>query len=165
MYIQRGIMEKRITGLNNLVLAGFTALLLLSGCATTPVAATSKNTTPQQLILQNRKDEAMQEFVMHTDINAVDEDGNTVLHVAAKVDDPELVTYFIFKGADPELKNQDGDSPLHVAIKNNSLEAAKALTSVSSTIFSRDSEGITALDRGISVNDAYYDIFITTKTD
>ena len=59
-------MEKRITGLNNLVLAGFTALLLLSGCATTPVAATSKNTTPQQLILQNRKDEAMQEFVMHT---------------------------------------------------------------------------------------------------
>ena len=156
-------MEKRITGLNNLVFAGFTALLLLSGCATTPAASNSKEITPQQLILQNRKEEAMQEFVMHTDINAVDDDGNTVLHVAAKVDDADLVTYFIIKGADPELKNLDGDTPLHVAIKNNSLEAAKALTAVSSTIFSRDSEGITALDRGLYANDAYYDIFITTK--
>ena len=54
-------MEKRITGLNNLVFAGITALLMLSGCATTPAASNSKETTPQQLILQNRKEEAMQE--------------------------------------------------------------------------------------------------------
>ena len=60
MYIQRGIMEKRISGFKTITFAGFTALLLLSGCATTkPVA--SKN-TPQQLIMQNRKAEAMQEF-------------------------------------------------------------------------------------------------------
>ena len=39
-----------------------------------------------------------------------------------------IVTYFIFKGADPELKNLDGDTPLHVAIKNNSYDAAKALS-------------------------------------
>ena len=154
-------MEKTKTGFKIYALTGFTALLLLSGCASTkPVAAKS---TPQELIMQNRKDEAMQEFALPTDINAVDEDGNTVLHVAAKVDDPDLITYFIFKGADPELKNFDGDTPLHVAIKNNSFEAAKALSSVSSTLFSRDNEGVTALDRGLLVNDAYYDIFITTK--
>ena len=98
-------MEKRISGFKTITFAGFTALLLLSGCASSkPVA--SKD-TPQQLILQNRKTEAMQEFVMPTDINAMDENGNTVLHVAAQVNDAELVTYFIFKGADPELKNYD----------------------------------------------------------
>ena len=151
-------MNRKKSYLNFCALAG---IILLTGCAS---SKPESKLTPQQLIMQDRKAEAKQEFVMPTDINAADEDGNTVLHVAAKIDDEELVTYFIFKGADPELKNHEGDTPLHVAIKNNSLRAAKALSFVSSTLFSRDSEGITALDRGLLTDDAYYDIFITTKS-
>ena len=143
-----------------LKICAYAGLILLSGCAS---AKPESKLTPQQLIMQNRKAEAKQEFVMPTDINAADEDGNTVLHVAAKIDDDELVTYFIFKGADPELKNHDGDTPLHVAIKNRSLRAAKALSAVSSTLFSRDAEGVTALDLGLLSDDSYYDLFITTK--
>ena len=135
-------------------------LIIFSGCAS---SKPESKLTPQQLIMQNRIAEAKQEFVMPTDINAADESGNTVLHIAARIDDEELVTYFIFKGADPELKNFDGDTPLHVAIKNNSRKAAKALSAVSSTLFSRDSEGVTALDRGLLADDSYYDLFITTK--
>lgn len=150
-------MNRRKSYLKSCALAGF---ILLSGCAS---SKPESKLTPQQLIMQNRKAEAKQEFVMPTDINAADEDGNTVLHIAAKIDDEELVTYFIFKGADPELKNHDGDTPLHVAIKNNSKRAAKALSAVSESLFSRDSEGITALDRGLYSDDEYYDIFITTK--
>ena len=149
-------MDRKKSYLEILSLAG---LFIFSGCASKPVS----KLTPQQLIMQDRKAEAKQEFVMPTDINAADESGNTVLHVAAKIDDEELVTYFIFKGADPELKNHDGDTPLHVAIKNNSFKAAKALFVVSSTLFSRDSEGVTALDRGLLTDDSYYDMFITTK--
>ena len=140
------------------VLAGF---FVIDGCTSAP--ANSK-LTPQQLIRQNRIDEAKQEFAMPSDINAVDEDGNTVLHIAAQVDDADLITYFIFKGADPELKNLDGDTPLHVAIKRNSFNAAKALSAVSSTLFSRDGEGMTALDMGLMTNELYYDMFITTKS-
>ncbi len=150
-------MNRKKTYLNFCALAGF---ILLTGCASTKPES---KLTPQQLIMQNRKAEAKQEFVMPTDINAADEDGNTVLHIAAKIDDEELVTYFIFKGADPELKNHDGDTPLHVAIKNQSFRAAKALSAVSSTLFSRDSEGRTALDLGLLSDDSYYDLFITTK--
>ena len=153
-------MDRNNSGFENLLFAGLAGLLLFSGCASKPAATKS---TPQELILQNRKAEAMQEFVMPTDINAADEDGNTVLHVAARVDDVELITYFLFKGADPELKNLDGDTALHVAIKNNSFEAAKALAAVGNTLFSRDNEGITALDCGLNANDEYYDIFITPK--
>ena len=149
-------MDRKKSYLEILSLAG---LFIFSGCASKPVS----KLTPQQLIMQDRKAEAKQEFVMPTDINAADESGNTVLNVAAKIDDEELVTYFIFKGADPELKNHDGDTPLHVAIKNNSFKAAKALSAVSSTLFSRDSEGVTALDRGLLTDDSYYDMFITTK--
>ena len=150
-------MNRKKTYLNFCALAGF---ILLTGCASTKPES---KLTPQQLIMQNRKAEAKQEFVMPTDINAADEDGNTVLHIAAKIDDEELVTYFIFKGADPELKNHDGDTPLHVAIKNQSFRAAKALSAVSSTLFSRDAEGRTALDLGLLSDDSYYDLFITTK--
>ena len=162
-------MDRNKSRFENLVLAGIAGLILLSGCASTkPAVKETKNPkaskqTPQQLILDNRKEEAMQEFAMPVDINAMDEDGNTVLHVAAKVDDANLITYFIFRGADPELKNHEGDTPLHLAIKNDSMQAAKALSAVSSTLFSRDAEGVTALDRGLIANDAYYDIFITTK--
>ena len=136
-------------------------LIFLTGCASTPT--TTSKLTPQQMLLQNQIDAAKQEFATPADINAADEDGNTVLHIAAQLDDAELVTYFMFKGADPELKNHDGDTPLHVAIKCNSLNAAKAISSVSSTLFSRDGQGMTALDLGINTNEAYYDIFITTK--
>ena len=150
-------MNRKKSYLNFCALAGF---ILLTSCAS---AKPESKLTPQQLIMQNRKAEAKQEFVMPTDINAADEDGNTVLHIAAKIDDEELVTYFIFKGADPELKNFEGDTPLHVAIKNHSMRAAKALSAVSSTLFSRDSEGVTALDRGLLADESYYDLFITTK--
>ena len=43
------------------------------------------------------------------------------------------------------------------------MQAAKALSAVSSTLFSRDSEGVTALDRGLLADESYYDLFITTK--
>ena len=147
-----------------LIVAG---LLFVSGCASAPKKTTNNDTsaklTPQELLKQNRIEEAKQEFIMPSDINAVDEDGNTVMHIAAQINDAELISYFIFKGADPELKNYEGDTPLHVAIKNDSIDAAKAISSASNTLFSRDSEGYTALDLGLARNDAYYDIFITTK--
>ena len=149
-------MDRKII-LASSVLAG---IFVIAGCASAPV---NTKLTPQQMIRQNKIDEAKQEFAMPADINAVDEDGNTVLHIAAQVDDAELITYFIFKGADPELKNNDGDTPLHVAIKHGALNAAKALSAVSSTLFSRDGEGITALDLGLMKDELYYDIFITTK--
>ena len=115
-------MDRKKSLFENLAFAGLTGLLLFSGCASKPV---STKQTPQQLIMQNRKAEAMQEFVMPADINAADENGNTVLHIAAMVNDADLVSFFIIKGADPELKNFEGDTPLHVAIKNYSYEAAK----------------------------------------
>ena len=101
---------------------------------------------------------------MPSDNNGIDEDGNTVLHLAAKINDPDLITFFMIKGADAELKNYESNTALHVAIENDSFEAAGALITMGANIFSRNANGITALDLAVTKNPNYYDIFVTTKT-
>ena len=47
--------------------------------------------------------------------------GNSYLHLATKGNYAELVKYFIEKGADINKKNKDGNTPLHLALKNKNL--------------------------------------------
>lgn len=53
------------------------------------------------------------------DINAVNDNGNTALHMAAFNNRPEMVKYLLEHGADPSLRNKDGvfsgDTPLDQA--------------------------------------------------
>ena len=121
--------------------------------------------TPLELLKRGEKDLAKDKFLLPHDINATDTDGNTVLHLAAEIDDDALIAYFVTKGANTELKNKKGDTPLHVAINNDSFKAAKSLAimGVGENLFARNGDGITALDLGLQKNRKYYDIFITTK--
>ena len=78
-----------------------TAVFLLAGCASAP-----KQQSIQELIMQGRYDEAKDLFKNKTDINAIDADGNTALHVAARVNEADLVSFLIIKGADTEIKHR-----------------------------------------------------------
>lgn len=135
--------------------------LLITGCASTKQ---EEKLSPLELMKQNRVDEARSQFLLSVDINELDEDGNSVLHLAAKRNDADLCTFFMIKGADPALKNNEGDTPLLIAVKKNAVDAAKAITSMdANTLFDRDSEDKTALDIALASSDIYYDLFITTK--
>ena len=121
----------------------------------------TKKQTPHQLIREKDYDAAMMEFDV-PQINEPDENGNTVLHLAAEINNTNLISFFIAKGADPLLKNNDGDIPLHVAIKKRSFEAARILSTVSAeSLFSRNNDDFTAIDLGFQTDDAFYDIFIS----
>lgn len=146
-----------ITAISTLI----TAHLFLS-CQTTQIAWSPDS--PQALIKAGKIEQAKSKFQTPNDINSIDADGNTVLHMAAMINDADLITYFMIKGADPELKNNAGDTPLHVAIQYEAYDAAKTLAAMGANIFARNSEGITALDSGLSTSSAYYELFITTKT-
>ena len=78
-------------------------ILLLAGCSTTK----SEKTSIQALIKQGKIDEAKSFFLTKSDINEQDEDGNTVLHAAALINDEDLVTFLIIKGANKEIKNYE----------------------------------------------------------
>ena len=46
------------------------------------------------------------------DIHAQTDEGNTPLHWAAEHGQPEAITALLDRGADPQIKNNDGDRPV-----------------------------------------------------
>lgn len=120
--------------------------------------------TVQEMILAGNIDQAKKAFQGQQDIDSADEQGNTVLHAAAKANNADLVTFFISMGASTELKNNESDTALHVAIKNNSVDAAQVLAAVDSDIFARDASGKTALELGIEKGSSFFPAMITTRT-
>lgn len=139
------------------VLAAF--VILLAGCASSP-----KQLSVHELIRQGRYDEAKEIFKAKTNINAVDSEGNTALHLAAQLDESDLVSFLVIKGADTEMRNKNGDTPLHLAIKNNNVAAAKVLAIVHGDIFSKDGKGNTALSIALEKGDEWYEVMITLQT-
>jgi ankyrin repeat protein len=139
-------------------IAFFTLSLFLLSCVTKP------KKTIQEMILSGETEEAKVFFQLKSDVNAIDKDGNTVLHAAAIIDDADLVTFFIHKGAHTALKNFSGDTPLHTAIKNKSIQAAKIIATADGAIFSRDGDGKSALSLGLENDSLFYDALISTKT-
>ena len=133
-------------------------IMLFSGCASKP--AEDKPMTALELMKAGKTDQARGLFQIDTDINATDSDGNTLLHLCAAVNDYSSIEYFLFKGADSEIKNKNGDTALHIAIENDSYSAAKLLAAVGSNLFARNGMGETAIDMALEKDQRYYDIFI-----
>jgi hypothetical protein len=50
------------------------------------------------------------------------ETGNSYLHLAIEGNCPDLLKYFIEKGADINKQNKEGNTPLHLASKNKNME-------------------------------------------
>lgn len=157
----------------SLILAAF-----LTACTSSKTTAEPEiePVTPQDLIKANRMEEARAQFMSPYDINFQDEDLNTVLHLAAQLNDVDSAEFFIKKGADLELKNAKGNTPLHTAILAGSFETAKLLTAKGSDVFSigmvEEEAGETvkvsyktALEMGLEspASSRYEDIFITPE--
>jgi len=60
-------------------------------------------------------------------INAIDDAGNTALHLAAELGDLDLVQFLLEKGADLDTVNNDGYTILHAAAKQGNPHLVKFL--------------------------------------
>ena len=155
-------MNKKILFAVSFLCLGFTA------CKSTTVDPVEKEREKNpifRLFKENKIDEVRSRFEFADDINGIDEEGNTILHLAAAANDSDLCLFFLIKGADPELKNYNGDTPLHLAIKKGCLESAETIVSQNQAcIFARDGNGIPALTLGLETSPSYYGVMINDKT-
>lgn len=135
-------------------------MVIFLGCASTP----KPDKTLQELIKQGKIEEAKNRFANQYDINGADEDGNTALHLAAQINNVDLVTFLVIRGADSKIKNAKGQTPLHLAIATDCFDVASFLSMIDGDLFIKNADGITALDQGLAKNPAYYDLFITPKS-
>ncbi len=137
--------------------AAFSIFVAFSACTTT-------TSTVQKLISEGKITEAKECLTTKSDINAVDEEGNSALHIAAKMNESDLVLFLIAKGADMELKNLENETALHVAIANDSIDAARILQGAGSDIFATRADGLTALEAALENDEIYYDIMINEES-
>ncbi|MCB1116415.1 MAG: ankyrin repeat domain-containing protein [Chlamydiia bacterium] len=96
------------------------------------------------------------EAVKHlkSDINAPDEKGNTLLHVATSL---EQVTQLINFGADLAIKNKEGETPLHVATRDADFRVMENLAARNETMSVHDlrnNAGQTPLEIAVLQGDA-----------
>ena len=145
-------------------------VLFFTACKSTPVEQPAAEKPKDKnsifkLFKDNKIDEVRSRFEFADDINGIDEEGNTILHLAAAANDSDLCLYFMIKGADPELKNYEGDTPLSLAIKKGCVESAETIVSQNQNcIFARDGNGKPSLILGLETSPAYYGIMINDNT-
>jgi len=97
-------------------------LLLISGCK-----STSKKPVDVWDLLQSGDENARNHFLSEVDINAVDPDGKSPLHYAAEKKDAQLAAFFISLGANPNVTDNLGQTPLGICIANNDAKVAEVL--------------------------------------
>ena len=81
--------------------------------------------------VEDRKEVALAMRILHAlgaDANLTDAAGRSVLAIAAKENQPELIRLLIELGADPTLRLGDGRTPVDYAREANSQDALKVLS-------------------------------------
>lgn len=71
---------------------------------------------------------------MGVEMNSKGYQGQTLLHLAVKLNDCRLIKLFVQNGCLVDLANDLGDTPLHKAVNENKLNAVKTLVSLGSDL-------------------------------
>jgi ankyrin repeat protein len=81
------------------------------------------------------------------DVNAADKNNQTALHYAVigTVDEPELVTALLKRGANPEARDRWGQTPLILAAHQNLTRSVQALLDQGANVNAENEDGYTAL--------------------
>ena len=72
--------------------------------------------------------------------------GNSYLHLATIDNYPEIVEYFLEKGANINKQNNNGDTALHIALRNNNMEIVKIIMNYKPNMDIPNNEGIIAFE-------------------
>ena len=83
-----------------------------------------------------------------------DRSGSSLLHLAAKYDVAEPITLMVSAGIPVNVSDNNGDTPMIIAIINNSKEAINSLMEQTPDLLKRNKMGYDAMDHARSRNNA-----------
>ena len=98
------------------------------------------------------------------------ENGNTALHYACLKNNNKIIQYLLEFNSDPNIKNNDRQTPLHIAAKEGYIEICKILIDKGALLNIYDSNKKTPIHYACENNYSelikyFYDIFIEMDTD
>jgi len=131
----------------------FVLILLVSACATKkedPVDPLS----PVWRMLKNGDEKAKGYFLGEVEVNAVDPEGKTPLHYAAERKDPQLASFFLALGANPNVLDNEGMSALGISVTQGDAATASVIANGKADIHLQIKNGTAAelaLGRGNGV--------------
>ncbi len=109
------------------------------GQATQPAAPTALASAIDAGDLQKLKE------LIADGANNPDSTGNTPLILAISKNKPEIATFLLQNGADPNIKNTAGEAPLIIAAKNKNLDLVKLLITNKANINTKNADNMTPL--------------------
>jgi ankyrin repeat protein/preprotein translocase subunit SecA len=83
------------------------------------------------------------------DLNTLDQNGYTPLHIAAKQGYLELVEEFVNRGSDINIQDGTGATALHGAIESGNLKLVEALIALGANKQAKDARGSTPLHKAV----------------
>ena len=106
---------------------------------------------PNMQILNGKTEEKINEdknFDKFVDFYNLEEKrtGNSYLHLATIDNYPEIVQYFLEKGANVNRQNKNGDTVLHIALRNKNMEIVKIIMNYIPKMDIPNNEGIIAFE-------------------
>ena len=137
------------TGRAALLLAAgcaFCAAVLATGLLASCKSVTASNKTLVELLASGEVDELKDRLLNGDSINQVNEEGQTLLHIAALQNNGEIITFLLAFGPDTEIKDNSGRTPFALAAENACWDAAKSLAAGGAYIFAENPQGRTVYD-------------------
>ena len=104
---------------------------------------------PENINFLNIKlEENLNENNKHVDFYNLEENntGNSYLHLSTIENYPELVKYFLEKGANVNKQNNNGDTALHIALRNNNIEIIRIIMNYKPSLDILNNDGIIPFD-------------------
>ncbi len=142
------------------------ATILASACATqqAPVEPPVEENSLIALISAGKTEEVKKRFSSSESINQKNAQGQSLLHIAALRDDAEMVSFLLALGADMEITDAGGETPLAAAVKASCLNAAASLSAKGARVFSAGSAGTNIFEVARTSGEAALAAIITGDT-
>jgi len=148
-----------------LILLAVLAIVFM-GCETPPPPPPPPpaKATLLDLVENQNIDKIRQMFGLDEDVNSVNAQGQSALHIAAIKDLSDIAAVLLARGATVDLQDADGNTPLHLAVKNGSTKILPVLAQYGASLFSVDKTGKSVLQTALQQNPNLIPLLVTKKT-